>query len=387
MSHKNVLTGSCARRALYCSSWFVHRLRNVLPGARAFTVTFLIASTLGVMSLAYIPVATARTLYVSSNGLDSTTCGSGQRPCRSIGQAIHNASAGDEVVVRAGEYGSREIGSPPFAIVVDKELSIASEDGAAATVINVRDTGRWPVKIFASHVTFGRPGHGFTLAANSVAPFSGISSDEIASDVTIEGNIVTGFGRGIDVAGNNSAVKHNLVTGNGEGLNIHGNHNTAAGNVAIANFGGGGILVGGTGQIIRQNICNANTFTGIRVAEGTKHQVRRNSAIGNGNEGVSLDFPARATVTGNNLFGTSSNCGLKNNNNVGIVATGNFWGAASGPGNDPADGVCNLGVATTDTSGFLRKQVRVSPQPGRKAEGLIPDAAHHAAAPADPLVE
>jgi hypothetical protein len=48
MSHKNVLTGSCARKALYRLSWFVHRLRNVLPGARAFTVTFLIASTLGI---------------------------------------------------------------------------------------------------------------------------------------------------------------------------------------------------------------------------------------------------------------------------------------------------------------------------------------------------
>jgi parallel beta-helix repeat protein len=313
----------------------------------------------------YMPAGAAKTLHVSSNGLDGSTCGSEERACRSIGQAIDNAAEGDDVVVGAGEYGSREIGSPPFAIVVNKELSITSEEGAAATVINVRDTGRWPVKIFASHVTFGRPGHGFTLSANSVAPFSGISVDEIASDVTVEGNIVTGFGRGIDVAGSNSVIKHNIATGNGEGLNIHGNRNTAAENVSIANFGGGGILVGGTGQIIRQNICNANTFTGIRVAEGTNHQVRRNSAIGNGNEGVSLDFPARATVTRNNLFGTSSNCGLKNNNNVGIVATENFWGAASGPGEDPADDVCNLGVATTATSGFLRKEVRVSAQPGQ----------------------
>ena len=177
------------------------------------------------------PAGTAKTLHVASNGMDSTTCGSEDRPCRSIGQAIDNASAGDDLVVGAGEYGSREIGSPPFAIVVNKELSITSEEGAAATVINVRDTGRWPVKIFASHVTFGRPGHGFTLSANSVAPFSGISVDEIASDVTVEGNIVTGFGRGIDVAGNDSAIKHNIATGNGEGLNIHGNRNTAAGNV------------------------------------------------------------------------------------------------------------------------------------------------------------
>jgi len=300
-----------------------------------------------------------KTVNVANNALDTSNCGAADNPCRSISQAIKNAFDGDTIVVGPGIYGDQEFGTPPFAIVIDKELSIISEDGPSATVINVRDTGRWPVKIFASNVNFGRRGHGFMLVANSIAPFSGISVNVGASAVTVEGNLVTGFGRGIDVAGNRGSITNNIVIGNGEGLDIHGEHNTASHNISNGNFGGGGILVSGMAQLITDNIANANTFTGIRVTGGTDHQITENSVIGNGNEGVSLDFPARATVIRNNLYATASNCGLKNNNNVGIVATENFWGAPTGPGPDPADNICNIGAATTDTSSFRRIEVKI----------------------------
>jgi hypothetical protein len=65
----------------------------------------------------------------------------------------------------------------------------------------------------------------------------------------VEGNVVVGFGRGIDVAGNNGTIAFNVATGNGEGLNIHGNHNVAAANMASGNFAGGdSIVVAGTVQ-------------------------------------------------------------------------------------------------------------------------------------------
>src|SRR5512132_1509340 len=47
----------------------------------------------------------ADTLTVANNGLDSDTCGSSAAPCRSISQAIDNASEGDTLVVGPGRYG------------------------------------------------------------------------------------------------------------------------------------------------------------------------------------------------------------------------------------------------------------------------------------------
>ncbi|MFO1466415.1 MAG: right-handed parallel beta-helix repeat-containing protein [Steroidobacteraceae bacterium] len=256
-----------------------------------------------------------------------------------------------------GSYGDQETGSSPYAVVVDKQVTILSREGAESTVINVRDTGRWPVKIFASHVVFGLPGHGFTLVANLNLPFSGISVQEGAADVTIAGNVVSGFTRGIDVAGDHGLIIENTVTGNDEGFNSHGLRNTVTGNLANGNFGVGGMVIGGSGQLLTGNVCNGNTFTGIRVASGAGHRIEDNVAVGNGNEAVSLDAGGRATVTGNDLFGTGSHCGLRNTGNLGIRATGNYWGSAAGPGVAPGDGLCSAAGATTDISGWRRKPV------------------------------
>ena len=251
----------------------------------------------------------AKTLTVANNGTDSPSCGGSGVPCRSISQAILNASNGDNVVVGPGEYGNREFGPATgcCAIVIDKEVSITARDGATATVINVRDTGRWPVIITASNALFGGKNKGFMVVADTNPPFSGIFVKEGTSAVTVQGNTFVGFGRGIDVAGDNGIIANNVVTENGEGLDIHGNNNTAIENIANGNPGVGGIVVGGNGHVISRNICNANTFTGIRVTTGSGHQITDNSVIGNGNEGILLESGVRARVTGNSLFATASN--------------------------------------------------------------------------------
>ena len=53
-------------------------------------------------------------------------------------------------------------------------------------------------------------------------------------------------------------------------------------------------------------------------------------------------FGRDATITDNNIFGngtTGSNCGLLNVSGTVLTAPNNFWGAASGPGPDPADAI------------------------------------------------
>ena len=65
-------------------------------------------SLLGVAVVIYIASlgadAQAKTLFIANNGLDSPTCGAVNAPCRSISQAIANASPGDKVIVGPGRY-------------------------------------------------------------------------------------------------------------------------------------------------------------------------------------------------------------------------------------------------------------------------------------------
>lgn len=66
-------------------------------------------------------------------------------------------------------------------------------------------------------------------------------------------------------------------------------------------------------------------------------EIRRNGFLGNG-LGISLFRPTGALtvtdITDNNIFGNGS-CGLQNNTGALVTASGNFWGAATGPGSDP----------------------------------------------------
>jgi|SRR5882724_539360 len=64
-----------------------------------------------------------------------------------------------------------------------------------------------------------------------------------------------------------------------------------------------------------------------------------------GNEGIGIVVSGRdatLTITDNNIFGNGtlrSNCGLLNVSGIVLMAPNNFWGAASGPGPDPADAI------------------------------------------------
>ncbi len=70
-------------------------------------------------------------------------------------------------------------------------------------------------------------------------------------------------------------------------------------------------------------------------------------------------------IIGNNLFGTfdsgfaPSNCGLRNVFGDSVDASRNYWGAADGPGADPADDVCGSVVIFDPVS---RREKRVRPR-------------------------
>src|SRR3569833_1363489 len=97
--------------------------------------------------------AAARTLFVTSDGADSGSCGAQASACRSISQGMENAVAGDTILVGAGRNGNIS-GSPSYTgsgdehphqltlrgttgciVCIDKPISIYSLHGPSVTVI------------------------------------------------------------------------------------------------------------------------------------------------------------------------------------------------------------------------------------------------------------
>ncbi len=73
--------------------------------------------TIGLFVLGAGTFVEAKVLYVANNGLDSASCGLLASPCRSLTQAIANASANDRIIVGPGRYGDlnedRILGNSP----------------------------------------------------------------------------------------------------------------------------------------------------------------------------------------------------------------------------------------------------------------------------------
>jgi hypothetical protein len=153
------------------------------------------AAFIAALALALATPAGALTRYTAVTGVDSPTCGASQTPCRSIGQTIANASAGDKIVVGPGRYGDvngdgtfgnapgEEIPHPnQFLIFVDKALTIVSRDGAGSTIID-GGAGLFNsyilVGLTANAVKFGGLNAGFTLtrgAAGIQVPLNGLGT-------------------------------------------------------------------------------------------------------------------------------------------------------------------------------------------------------------------
>jgi hypothetical protein len=354
-----------------------------------------------------------RTLFVAVNGVDSTTCGVPPNPCRSIGQAISNASAGDTIRVRPGRYGDLDrdgvlsspgeetAGAAFGAVEVNKRVRILSTDGAEATVIDPNGAKQAAVVIFASGVQFGERGAGFTLTGGW---FQGLANFG-ETNVVIAGNTVRRIGGRPGVIGAQAMtintwgvieVRDNLFIDNPNAslvltaqnatgyVNVHDNvltgSNAAEGSV--------GIVVGGPNEhFVFRNVISDNTIGLIvnygaarifnNIVTGNRDGVQvgglpnpvpargptfvRNTISANSNYGlyVIVGTPGAIAIRENNFFGNVSNCGIASQSADVIDARNNFWGAATGPSNtDPADAACGFNGAIT-TSPFATREFPV----------------------------
>jgi hypothetical protein len=345
------------------------------------SVARVLAVLLGCLPTILAGPASAATLLVAPNGVDSGSCGAKVAPCRTITRAIANAGVDDTVLVAPGRYGdadgSHVISGPQdetpnlngcgCVLDIAKRVTVIARDGAAATIIDGGRAGFDTVRLSADGAVFGKKNKGFTL--------TGAESGDVALRLTANGATITGhvFADNDNVAmivtGSRNliassrflpgAVDNVLVTGadnvitetastgaSNAGFNIGGNRNVLRGVFATANAIGVGFA--GTGHVVSGSVVIRNSVAGIDVAGAAASAVITKSTI-HSNGGTLLE-----------------NCGLSVSSMTGsAVATGNYWGAPTGPGPDPADDVCvSIGGVATSTP-FATKEHKTPTKPLR----------------------
>ena len=259
--------------------------------------------------LLLIPLWAAReanggVLHVASNGTDSATCGTKHDPCRSISRGIANANSWDRILVGPGRYGDAnnngffgdsgdeapELGLGCFCMLnVNKRVRIESEEGNAATVIDVLNSSqiKTVVQISASEAVFGAPGHGFSISAGGVA--TGI---EVVAPhgVIVAGNRIVGTpDAALRLAGYGHMVFGNIVTGLSVGVTANGSGHRIEGNAIEAN-GSTGMQIAGSDHRLEDNMFVANRGHGLEIS-GSGHVIRRNAFLGNYGAGIISGFP------------------------------------------------------------------------------------------------
>jgi hypothetical protein len=306
------------------------------------------------------------TLRVENYGADTVDCGSGALPCRSIGRAIDNASAGDKIVVGPGVYGDLDLdgvlGEPgeegadaatcDCLILVDETVSIRSAAGAAATVVRGSDTVTFAFKVEAAGAALGKRNAGFTFLGDDLSRVDGAGA-------RLEGNVLAGvdsalFGTGA-VAGDDRAY--------GSDINLYGQGARLERSALAASAFGfySENAAGAPSQQIERSVFVGNAW-GLSATSDGEAEFERCVVAGNARFGANVG--PNTTSSGLGLFGNgaapdpmeTANCGARSN---GSAITHSFWGSPAGPGADPADALCETGMGTSLIEPTAAKEIRV----------------------------
>jgi hypothetical protein len=277
-------------------------------------------------------------------------------------------------------------------ILIDKPVVIVSRLGAETTVL---DGGGFAccgvnavVRIEADGATFGGKWRGFTVTG--VGAFWGLFVPASAPNVTVSGNRAVNLRQGgFRTESDNVRLVDNIASGIGiQGFVVSGANAWVHGNVASRN-GGPGFIIFGSGHHVAGNIANATAYSGYEIGGSftftTNYSVgngqnglrlepssssplatiRYNAILGSKGPGISLIPLANTIVERNNIYGNDAagdNCGMINRSTTPMTVGNNFWGAATGPGADPADTVCaEPGAAVITVNEFATTQFHIPP--------------------------
>jgi hypothetical protein len=218
--------------------------------------------------------------------------------------------------------------------------------------VNLGVNSVYGVRITADNVSFGLPEEGFQISGSN---FYALRID--SSHVRVSGDIASGTGSGFVIVGSDNELDADVaINGSGAGFEFDGSNNSV--NKCVASGNGSGFLVSVNGLLVP---ATGITFTNdIAVGNGAGFNIfgtavlTSDSAIDNWEVGVVLRAGAAATISNSNVFGNAtlqpSNCGLQNFSGAATVVSKTYWGAATGPGADPADAICDFNGSATTTS-------------------------------------
>jgi Right handed beta helix region len=252
-----------------------------------------------------ISVLAASTLNVSPSGTDSATCGAVASPCKTISQAIANASVGDTVLVAAGTYHE--------SVTLSKQLTL---QGASAATVIIDATG------LVNGVMLGAGSSGSTVQGFTVknATGEGILAMTVAN-ITITQNVVTGNDKGSGTTATLECQDQGEVPGDcGEGIHLM----TVANGKVISNqvdHNVGGILVTDEMGPAHDNLISNNIVQNNALDCGITLPSHNGGALSS----AGARQPTVAGVYNNTVDGNT----ITNNGGAGVLIAAPFPGTAS----------------------------------------------------------
>jgi uncharacterized repeat protein (TIGR01451 family) len=254
-----------------------------------------------------------------------------------IQAAVDNATAGETICVRDGTYSEN--------VLVNKQLTIRSENGPANCIVIENDANYSVFKVIANWVnitglTVQNATLGIYLDAvehcnisdnNATNNSYGIQLNS-SSNNTLSGNIANSNGNdGIHLfsSANNNLINNTASSNVAYGIYLwhSSNNNTVTGNTANSNKNYGIYLTDwSNNNTLTGNTATSNEYDGIYLFGSQDNNLTGNTANSNGNDGIYLDQADNNNLTGNianeNAFGVYLDQ-ADNNNLTGNTANSN----------------------------------------------------------------
>ncbi|MGB7002330.1 MAG: NosD domain-containing protein [Halobacteriota archaeon] len=224
-----------------------------------------------------------------------------------IQDAIDNASVGETICVKDGEYKEN--------VDVDTQLTIRSDNGAASTTVNALYPNDHVFEVIVDYVSIS----GFTIEGTTGSFPDGIHLDSV-NHCEITNNIVSNnVGDGIWLNGSrNNIIANNKALNNYHGITLF----RSSGNIIsnnIANLSADiGIVVhyASTNNTIANNIVKSNINDGIILkASSDNNRVNNNSIVYNNKRGIIIHGSSNNMIANNTASSNSYGIYLLDSNN------------------------------------------------------------------------
>jgi len=249
-----------------------------------------------------VTVSGGKIIYVDDDFIDDPP----NHKWDTIQEGINDTEDGDTVLVYDGTYEEN--------VKVDKRLTIRSENGADATIVQVADPNDHVFEVTADYVNIS----GFTVKGATGTRKAGIHLN--ADHCNISYNVASNNYNGIRLyESNNNTIVNNSVYENRWGITAHeSNFNRIENNTVHENRGqkGDGInLYRSEGNIVKRNVVFNNTDAGIQVMNNScNNLIEENDIRLNEWSGISLWHANENTIVNNSACYNVINIWLKDSN-------------------------------------------------------------------------